>query len=152
VKLSPHFTLSEFTRSQWALRSGIKNDPDEKVLANLKRLAGTLELVRYALGVPVHVSSGYRSDLVNRAVGGASSSKHLIGLAADFTAPTFGAPYEIGQRILDVPHIQFDQLIHEFGGWVHIGLAPEGVPVRREVLSIFRPGRYLPGWVEKESP
>jgi uncharacterized protein YcbK (DUF882 family) len=74
--LSTHFTLEELTSSQWAARNGVDNTPGPAELANLKRLAQALEVVRYTLGSPVLVSSGYRSPTVNRMIGGASSSFH----------------------------------------------------------------------------
>jgi hypothetical protein len=150
MNLSTHFTAEELTASQWAARAGILNDPGPVELDNLKRLAAMLELVRYALGCPVLISSGYRCPEVNRHVGGASTSMHLQGLAADFTAPGFGTPYQVARHLECVPSIQFDQLIHEFGSWVHLGLAVTGAKVRRQSLSIFTPGRYLPGIVEKQ--
>lgn len=154
MNLSPHFTLAELTLSQWAARNGVNNDPSSQINAaslmhNLRRLANALEIVRYALGCPVNVSSGYRAPEVNRAVGGSATSAHVIGLAADFTSP-FGTPHAIIKRLLEVPSLEFDQLIHEYGRWVHIGLAPGSRLPRRQVLSIFRPGRYIDGLHERE--
>ena len=149
-QLSPHFSLSEFTHSQTATRLGLRNEPLSAELANLRRLADVLEDVRRALGgVPIIISSGYRSPAVNNAVGGARNSAHLTGRAADFTAPRFGPPKRICQRIIDAG-IVFDQLIDE-RGWVHLGIAPQGVEPRREVLTAFFaagvPTRYAKGLV-----
>jgi zinc D-Ala-D-Ala carboxypeptidase len=149
VNLSTHFTLAEMTTSQWAARAGVENNPGPVELENLKRLAATMELVRYALGCPVIVTSGYRSPEVNRNVGGASTSMHVQGLAADFIAPGFGTPYQVCQKLMSVEAVRFDQLIHEFGRWCHLGLAVTGKEPRLQALSIFTAGRYLPGIVEK---
>lgn len=136
--LSEHFSLAELTASQTADRAGIKNVPGPEALFNLRRLAALLEDVRTCLGqAPMLVSSGFRAPTVNNLVGGASTSAHKDGRAADFTAPRFGTPREICQRIVDVG-IVFDQLIYE-GSWVHIGIAKSGELPRREVLTaVFR--------------
>jgi zinc D-Ala-D-Ala carboxypeptidase len=154
-QLSPHFWLSEFTHSQAATRQGISNAPNVFQVANLERTAALLELVRDALGgVPIIISSGFRSQAVNRAVGGATNppSAHLDGCAADFTAPGFGSPRAICQRLVALPAVMagVDQLIYE-GTWVHIGIAPKSSAPRGEVLTaIFAPGqrtRYAKGLV-----
>jgi hypothetical protein len=141
TKLTDHFTLDEFVASQTAARMGISNIPSGQELANVQRTAETMEKVRTILGSrPVLISSGYRSPEVNRAVGGASSSAHLSGLAVDFTVPGFGDPIEICHAL--TPHmgeLQIDQLIHEFDSWVHLGLTTSGAP-RMMALTIDNSG------------
>lgn len=145
MQLTPHFTLAELTVSQRAARLGIPNQPDQKALRNLVRMAQTLELVRAALGFPLVVSSGYRSPLLNSKTPGASTtSAHARGLAADFTAPRFGTPFDVCREVM-ASGIVFDQLIYEYGEWVHIGLADDGAKPRRMVLSKFNGTGYLPG-------
>ena len=147
MNLSTHFALEELTHSEWAARAGISNDPGEVELANLKRIAAAMEIVRYTLGCPITVTSGYRCPEVNRHVGGSPTSMHLQGLACDFIAPSFGTPYQIARKMLGVEALQFDQLIHEYGRWVHLGLSVK--EPRLQALSIFTAGRYLPGILEK---
>jgi zinc D-Ala-D-Ala carboxypeptidase len=143
--LSPHFSLDELIFSQTSARLGIDNTPDAAVLVNLKRLAGVLEQVRETLGgTPIVVSSGYRSPNLNKAVGGAQSSAHLTGLAVDFTAPHFGSVMATAKAIAR-SGIEFDQLIFEYGRWVHLGLAPANVVPRRQLLSIGSTHTYVPG-------
>ncbi|MBL8378497.1 MAG: DUF882 domain-containing protein [Burkholderiales bacterium] len=145
TRLSPHFSLEELTASQTAVREGIDNTPDAAARRNLARLAATLEDVRTLLGgVPIIISSGYRSPQLNRRVKGARNSAHMSGLAADFTAPAAGTVLQVARRIA-AADIAFDQLIHEYGAWVHLGLAAAESPPRRETLSIFRGTGYLPG-------
>lgn len=143
VFLSPHFSLDELTASQSAARGGIDNTPPEDVIANLARLAAVLEQVRGLLGVPVLVSSGYRCPALNALIGGSTTSAHLSGLACDFTAPKFGTPFEVAAKIAD-SNLPFDQVIHEYGRWVHLGLSA-GVTPRRQCLSIFSGTGYLSG-------
>lgn len=148
--LSPHFTLEEFTLSQTAVRRGLDNTPDAQALRHLRRLAATLEQVRARLGDrPILISSGYRSAALNRAIGGATGSAHLRGLAVDFTCPAFGSVLATA-RALARSGIAFDQLILEYGRWIHLGLAEDRQLARGELLSIgtdrvYRPGLHDPG-------
>lgn len=143
MRLSPHFTLDELTRSEWAARHGVSNDPSPAQLQNLRFLADRLEEVRALLGVPMQVTSGFRAEHVNAGVGGSPHSQHRDGLACDFVAPQAGTPYEVA-RAIAASDLPFDQLIHEFGRWVHISFVPDRPP-RREALSIFKAGQYLSG-------
>lgn len=135
VKLSAHFDLSEFTISQTAARLGIDNTPPPDVVERLKHTAQGLEGIRILLGVPIIISSGYRSPALNAAVGGSKTSQHMTGEAVDFTAPGFGSPRHVMDRILDAG-IGFDQCILEFppNGWVHMSFVPSGA--RRQALLI----------------
>ena len=150
-QLSPHFALSELTASQTATRLGLRNEPGILIVENLKRLALLLEQVRGLLGgKPILISSGYRSQAVNRAVGGAASSAHVDGLAADFICPGYGTPRQICQAIQDSP-LRFDQLIFE-GTWVHLAAPKEAntpAPRRDVITALFSGGsvRYLKGIV-----
>lgn len=141
MKLSPHFALSEFTVSQH-VRSGVSNDPGPKEKENLQALAELLEQVRELCGnKPVLISSGYRSPAINRLVGGSANSQHMLGLAADFTIPGFGTPFDVCKRIIE-SGIAFDQLIYEYGSWVHLSATPRP---RRSILSKFTGTPYLVG-------
>ena len=139
MKIAKHFSLDELTFSQTAARAGIDNSPTPAALDNLVRLAGMLENIRFLLGVPVFVSSGYRCPALNNRVGGAPGSQHCHGLAADFTAPAFGSPLAIAEAISGTG-MGFDQLIHEYGRWVHVSLPPGGAEPRRQRLTIDRLG------------
>lgn len=141
-QLTPHFRLSEFTRSATAERGGIDNTPDAEHLTNLINLANTLEAVRALFGgAPILISSGYRSPTLNKAVGGVATSDHANGLAADFIVKGY-AVQQAAEKIA-ASGIRFDQLIKE-PGWVHLGI---GKQMRREVLTLVGPGRYAPGIV-----
>ena len=137
IYLSPHFTVDEMTFSQTAERQGIDNMPGPDQLAALRRTAMGLEGVRVRLGgAPILISSGYRCPALNRAIGGSAKSQHMAGEAADFTAPRFGSPREIVDALVDAD-IGYDQLILEFGRWVHISFAPRA---RRHALIVDRTG------------
>lgn len=138
VQLTPHFSLEELTHSQTAARKGIHNvpKPNTEERKNLQRMAETMEEVRAILGdKPILISSGYRDPRVNAMVGGSVGSKHINGLAADFTCPGFGTALEICKQL--EPHmreLRIDQLIYEFGTWVHLGLT-QG-KARHQTLTI----------------
>lgn len=138
MQLSPHFTLSEFTRSDTANRLKINNNPGPQHLQNLRKLAIALEDIRALLKCPVIITSGYRSPALNTAVEGSSTSSHCFGLAADFHAPGFGSDQAVAKAIA-ASDLMFDQLIFEQSRthWVHVGIDPR---MRREVLS-WRSGR-----------
>jgi hypothetical protein len=136
-RLSPHFTLAELVRSELALRHAVDNTAPPGVVANLARLAATLEQVRALAGAPLLVSSGYRCLAVNRLLGSSDTSAHVLGLAADFTAP--GWTVTALARAIAHSGIEFDQLIDEHG-WVHLGLA-SGTPRRQLLTAVFVPGR-----------
>ena len=70
---------------------------------------------------------------MNLAVGGVPTSAHCRGLACDFVCPAFGTPEEVALAILN-SGIAYDQLILEYG-WVHVGLADEGLASRREAFT-----------------
>lgn len=163
-RLSEHFWLSEFTRSETATRLGLTNDPPPEVLVALRENAAGMELVRALLKVPVLVSSGYRGEQLERVLTakdyGAWCVRHSMmpstsawrtyferkhhprGRATDFTAPAFGSPAQVCRAIAS-SDIQFAQLIHEHT-WVHIGWPKLGELARREVLTLVA-GGYVPG-------
>jgi hypothetical protein len=135
MRLSPNFTLAQLIRSETAERLAIDNNPGPDHVANLTRLAAAMELVLPLLGHPVAINSGYRSAALNAAVGGAPQSRHALGLAIDFTCAGFGAPLQVA-RAIAASSLAFDQLIHEYGRWVHLGLAPDTSTPRRQLLTI----------------
>jgi zinc D-Ala-D-Ala carboxypeptidase len=142
MMLSPHFSLAEFVVSETAARKGLDNTPPADAVANLRRVAMGLEGVRILLGVPIIIKSGYRSVALNRAVGGARTSQHITGHAADFLAPGFGGPRHIADRMIQAG-IEFDQCIVEFpnspgGGWLHCSFVQQGA--RHHALIIDADG------------
>lgn len=147
-KLSPNFTLQEFTRSRTATKKGIDNQPPSEHLPNLEKLAYALERVRTLVGGPITVSSGYRSSNLNKAVGGSAKSAHCHGLAADIHTSAMSCR-DLAKLIRD-SKIVFDQVIYE-GDWVHFGLPIGRRKARQEVLTaVFTPGkktRYVSGIV-----
>jgi hypothetical protein len=124
MNLSKSFTLNELTKSQEATRLGIDNTPNEEHILNLKLLCeNVLQPIRDYYGMPVSVSSGYRSAKLCEAIGSSSKSQHTKGQAADFEI--FGvANKDLADFV--VKNLDYDQCILEFwnenepnSGWVH---------------------------------
>ena len=146
MRLTRNFSLEQLIYSDTALRVGIDNTPDPEIVKNLRRLAKGLEQVQALTGFPLEISSGYRCPELNRRVGGAKTSQHTLGLAADFTCAKYGSPIDVIKAICD-SGIQFDQCILEYAKWVHISFtkAPRG-----KVLTIYDPRHgYLDGLRDK---
>lgn len=134
MKKIKHFRLSEFINSVTAKRQGIDNTPSFEVVDNLNRLADYLDSIREKYGKPIFISSGYRCPLLNQAVGGASNSQHLKGLAADLICADM-------EKLLSIIRETggFDQLIteHNKGSknyWIHVSVAPVFGKPRNQVI------------------
>lgn len=119
-----YFTLEELSASTEARKMGIDNTPTPEARANLTALVEeVLDPLRYKYGHPVYVSSGYRCPRLNKARGGAKTSQHMKGEAADIyvtnpkdKAMLFSLIYYL---------LPFDQLIWERGtdeapAWIHV--------------------------------
>ena len=131
MNLSKNFTLNELTKSQEALRYGIDNTPNEEHIQNLKILCEKiLQPIRDFYGMPLSISSGYRSVALCEAIGSSAKSQHTKGQAADFEI--FGvANKEVAEFI--VKNLEYDQCILEFwnenepnSGWVHCSYSSNG--------------------------
>lgn len=135
--MSPHFTLEEMLVSQTAERMGIDNTPGPDELAALRRTCMGLEAVRVRLGgAPIVITSGYRCPALNAAVRGSPRSQHMRGEAADFISPRFGNPRSIVDALAE-SEVPYDQLILEFGRWVHISFSQQP---RHHALVMDRSG------------
>lgn len=121
-----YFTLQELTRSETAVRLGIDNKPGADEYCALAMLAErVLDPARKALGMPVMVTSGYRSAALNKAVGGVANSQHCKGEAADLYAGSARTNSHLARIIYELG--VFDQLILEEASadgtecqWVHV--------------------------------
>lgn len=160
MQLSKNLSLAEVTRSETAKRRGISNMPTPEHIENFKKLAENIfQPIREHFGVPVHISSGYRSAALNKAIGGAGktvngvyipSSQHCTGEAIDIDMDgTTVKNAEIFNFIKD--NLEFDQLIWEFGtdtnpDWVHVSYDSAGKQ-RKQILKAIKKGAatsYLP--------
>lgn len=119
--------MAELCKSDTAARKGIDNFPTFEVVERLASLAEVLDGLRAAWGSAVRVTSGYRCAELNAAVGGASTSAHLLGWAADLQ-PVRGTQDDFDAFAVDWLRrtgTKFDQCIRERSGgerWLHLGL------------------------------
>lgn len=147
MQLTNNFTLEEFLKSTTATKLGIKNQPNAVELERLKKLAEALQKLRGLLGAPIVVNSAFRSEALNKAVGGVKDSDHQLGWAADIRAPAFGSVMELGKAIVR-SGLGFDQLIYEQDNgaeWIHLSINPK---MRKQVLSWKRGKGYVNGIVK----
>lgn len=119
--LSPHFSLLELTSSPTATRRGIDNTASPEIIQNLKLLCeNILEPLRARLNEPIRITSGYRCEKLNKVIGGAKNSQHVLGQAVDFTVDSMSVE-DLFIFICNT-NLQWSQCIQEFGneGWIHI--------------------------------
>ena len=139
-KLSEHFTLGELIRSSTAERKGINNMPPDEITPKLKRLCiEVLEPIRLHYGVAFRPNSGYRSEVLNKEIGGSSKSQHCLGEAVDVEIPDV-SNYDLALWVRE--NLDFDQLILECyrsgepsSGWVHISLKSKADENRNVALT-----------------
>jgi hypothetical protein len=121
MRLTAHFTLAEFTRSESAKRHGVSNQPTPEHIQNIKILCErVLEPIRMKFG-PLILSSGYRSKVLNHYIGGSLKSQHCEGKAADLDMD--GVDGVTNKEIFEYikNELEFDQLINEFNySWIHV--------------------------------
>lgn len=147
MQLSEHLTLAEATKSQTATRLGIDNSPTIAHMEALRAVAkNVFEPIRNHFGVPIAVTSGYRSRALNDAIRGSRRSQHCHGQAIDIDADVYGriTNAEIFHYIKD--HLDFDQLIWEFGNeetpdWVHVSYVSDGTNRGEKLIAYRENGR-----------
>jgi hypothetical protein len=140
--ISKNISYKEATLSTTAKRLGIDNTPNAEEMSNMRHVAeNVFQPVREHFDTPIYVSSFYRSEALNKAIKGSSSSTHVKGEAMDLDADVYNkvTNAEIFHYIKD--NLEFDQLIWEFGtdqnpDWVHVSLS-KGVN-RKQVLVAKR--------------
>ena len=138
IKLSEHFTLGELTKTSVKTKDG--NIPSHVAIENLKRLCVWLEHLRAQYNLlyddgshPIVINSGYRSEEVNRKVGGSPTSNHLTGCAVDIKV--YGLEEALRYAVIllnyaDLADEKFDELLIERSPkgtyWLHIAVRPSG--------------------------
>jgi len=123
--ISKHVSYREGVYSITADRLGLKNDPTEEHLDNMKLLSEKIfEPLRDHVGGPIKINSFYRGPELNAAIGGSAKSQHCNGQAIDID-DTFGHATNAEMYTWIKENLDFDQMIWEFGddknpNWVHV--------------------------------
>ena len=134
-----YFSLPELCRSYTAEKDGIDNTPDFYQVANLCRLCElVLDPAREAVKLPIIVTSGYRSQELNKAIGGVATSQHVFGCAADIVCPDMQ-----GLEKALKANKEFDQLICEKRNngknvWYHVSVPLPNTKPRQQFLTISK--------------
>ena len=137
--ISKYITYDEAVTSQTAIRKGIANVPNNEQLINMQ-LVGirVFDVVRDHFGTPLRVSSFFRNEATNKAVGGSSTSQHVKGQAIDIQ----GTGKVTNKMIFDYikENLDYDQLIWEYGtdqnpAWVHVSYVSKEKN-RKQILKI----------------
>lgn len=148
MKLSKNLNLAEVTRSETAKRRKIDNAPTDEHIENLKILAANIfQPMRDHFGKPIYISSGYRSEALNKAIKGSKTSQHCKGEALDIdndNANNGVTNRDIFEFIRD--HLKFDQLINEFPvkgkpSWVHVSYSK--TQQRNQILKAYKDSRNI---------
>ena len=141
-KLSKHVSYKEGVHSVTALRLGLKNDPTEAHLENMKLICEKVfEPLRMHVGGPIKINSFYRGPELNKAIGGSAKSQHCHGQAMDID-DTYGHASNAAMFDWIKANLDFDQMIWEFGNdqnpdWVHVSyVSPEAN--RKRCLKAYR--------------
>ena len=122
-----YFNLQELTYSASANKYKINNTPPQKVVENLNRLVhNILDPLREAWGEPIIVTSGFRCPALNKKIGGAANSQHVLGEAADIR--TVRDTKEDNRRLYEFiksMNLPVDQCINEHDfDWIHVSYGP----------------------------
>ena len=144
MKLSKNLSLSEVIKSNTALRRGIDNTPTDAHIENLKYLAEKVfQPLREHFGVPIYISSGYRSKSLNEAIGGSKTSFHSHGMALDLDQDGRNRGVSNADVFYYIKNnLPFSELIWEFGtkdnpNWVHVAIA-KGRENEKKTIIAFK--------------
>ena len=130
-----YFTFNELCESGTAKTHHIDNTPDEEIKINLRNLVDNcLDIIREKYGKPITISSGYRCLSLNKIVGGASTSQHTKGQAADLK----GKNRQENEIIFNIIKQLgcYDQLLNEHDySWIHVSYVDKKNN-RKQILTI----------------
>lgn len=116
IRLTPHFTLQEFERSNTAELLGIDNTIPKDIIPNIRKLCNEiLEPLREYAGEPIHINSGYRCPRLNMELGGAPHSYHQQGRAVDI-------PFKQEWYDYILYNLHYKELINEYDCWIHVAI------------------------------
>lgn len=131
LKISKHFTMAEFERTSTALPNNVGVREAINIAYGVHTI---LEPLRQAIGIPITITSGYRSKAVNDKVGGVKNSQHLTGNAADIT---FNLEYKA--KVIDFIRTitEFDQLL-EGKNFLHVSWTLDRPPRKQFIPNYYK--------------
>ena len=146
MRISKHISYKEAVHSNTAKRRGIDNTPNEEQLYNMTKVAHNIfEPLRLYVGGAIKINSFFRSEELNKAIGGSSKSQHCQGCAIDID-DIYGhkTNYEMFEYIRE--NLDFDQLIYEFGDatnpdWVHVSYVSKADNRNRVLRAVKNNGK-----------
>lgn len=144
MKISKHISYREATKSNTAIKYGIHNEPSQIQLLAMKELAEKVfEPLRIHFNVPIAVTSFYRSEELNKRIGGSSTSQHCKGEAMDLDGDVYNNISNAAIFGYIAENLEFDQLIWEFGdnvepNWVHVSY--KSGSNRKQILRAVKQG------------
>jgi zinc D-Ala-D-Ala carboxypeptidase len=143
-----HFKFSELSDSDIAERHGLDNTIPPFLMDRAFVVLEKMDMIRDLIGQPIHITSGYRSPLVNKEAGSGATSDHRKMLAVDFKVKGV-SPYIICKMLIPkMEAIGIYQIIREFNtpgttsGWTHVGFNPETKEINR-IITINRLGTFI---------
>lgn len=136
-----NFSYDELIASTVAKRLGLDNTPNEQEKERLRQLAeDILQPIRDAWRSPIIVNSAYRSEEVNKAVGGVKNSQHRLGEAADITIGSKERNkklFNFINKLIQKGDIKVGQLIDEYSySWIHVSLPRTNGKPNNQVLHL----------------
>lgn len=126
MKITKNFELAEFLKSPTAEKLKIDNTPRNEYINNIIKLVeNIMQPIRDEIGQPIIITSGFRCNILNTAIGGVKTSQHLTGDACDFKIKggkkAINELFDIIKKMIEEKKITVGQLINEHGGqWIHI--------------------------------
>lgn len=121
-QITEHFTLSEFTNSATAAKRHISNSPNIEQYTALKYGCDMiLEPLRRLIKRPIHITSGFRCEKLNTAVGGVKDSYHMKGQAVDIHVSSEKDAQEMWSALKKLPSVDKALFEHSNGArWLHV--------------------------------
>jgi len=147
-RISEHISYKEAIKSNTALRLNLDNNPDAYQITNMVGVAHNIfEPLREYVGGPIKINSFFRSEELNRAIGGSSRSQHCQGRAIDLD-DTFGHKTNAEMFHYIKNNLNFDQMIWEFGddenqAWVHVSYVSEDENRKRCLKALKENGKTV---------
>ena len=144
--ISKHISEKEATKSITAMRLGLANTPDGNILTNMKTVAeNVFEPLRKWVNGPIKINSFYRSETLNKAIGGSSKSQHCEGKAMDID-DIYGHKSNAEMFNYIKENLNFDTIIWEFGNeenpdWVHVSYVSDSVNRNRILKAVRNKGK-----------